>query len=104
MVCIWYGMVWYRLLNLVSQKFCYVLLSYLRSTAQKVSTDPSSEFARRIAANRGDVYGEIRRRLALFHHPTSSPTPPPLSATPTPTSTTATTTTAAAETPATFSV
>lgn len=57
----------YRLLNFVSQKFCYVLLSYLRSTAQKLATDRNSEFAKRIAANRGDVYGEIKRRLQMFH-------------------------------------
>jgi len=56
----------YWLLNYISQKFCYILLSYLRSTAQKMGSDRRSEFGRRIAANKNNVYGELRWRAGLY--------------------------------------
>lgn len=57
----------YWLLNFVSEKFCMLLLRFMRSAVEKVA-DPKSDFAKRIASNT-DVYGEIKRRVLMYIGP-----------------------------------
>ncbi len=54
----------YWLLNFVSEKFCLLLIKFMRTAAKSV-TDPKSMFARRIRDN-PDVYEEIGRRMKLY--------------------------------------
>ena len=54
----------YWLLNFVSEKFCLLLIKFMRTAAKSV-TDPKSMFARRIREN-PEVYEEIGRRMKLY--------------------------------------